>query len=366
MRAICFANKPPHVPAQPTPNAVPAPSSATAAPKRVTIRELAQAAGVSIGTVSRALKGQPGLSEPTRAAVMQMAQALGYDLGKLRSGKPRRLMFLYNRALQSLSDNQFYSLVLQGAETACRAADVTLSLLSVGPGDDIAAAARRDEADGLIAVGYFDHDAVAAMRACELPLVLTDHFHAGLHCINDDNLHGALLATRHLLEGGAQRVAMICGPMSHHSVALRAKGFRRALFESGRLADPDYEVVMDMALQYDEAGRDAMRRLLALPQRPDAVFAYNDSTALNAMAVCAEAGLRVPDDIRFVGYDDIVAAGRSVPPLSTVRVDKQGLGREAVVALVHGQVGAGDQLLGVELVVRESSSASGPGGAVAA
>ena len=323
--------------------------------KSVTIRELAQAAKVSIGTVSRALKGQPGLSAQTRATVLRVAQELGYDVAKLRSGKPRRVLFLYNRQIDSLATNQFYSVVLHGAETACREAGISLSLMSVAAGDDVAAQVRRHEAEALVAVGFFEIETLSAMRASDLPVVLADHFHAGLRCVNVDNVQGALTATRHLLEGGARRPAMIVGPLSHHSVALRARGFRRALFEAGRLADPELEMPMDMTLPYDEAGRDAMRRLLALPEPPDAVFAYNDATALGAIEVCNEAGLRVPQDIRFVGYDDIAAAARSQPPLSTVRVDKEALGREAVTALIEGNTGPGELLLPVELVVRDSS-----------
>ena len=324
--------------------------------KSVTIRELAQAANVSIGTVSRALKGQPGLSAQTRATVLRVAQELGYDVAKLRSGKPRRVLFLYNRQIDSLATNQFYSVVLHGAETACREAGVSLSLMSVAAGDDVVGQVRRHEAEALVAVGFFENETLSAMRESDLPLVLADHFHGGLRCVNIDNVRGALMATQHLLEGGARRPAMIVGPLSHHSVALRAKGFRRALFEAGRLADPELEMPMNMTtLPYDEAGRDAMRRLLALAEPPDAVFAYNDSTALGAIEVCNEAGLRVPQDIRFVGYDDIAAAARSQPPLSTVRVDKEALGREAVTALIEGNTGPGELLLPVELVVRDSS-----------
>jgi LacI family transcriptional regulator, repressor for deo operon, udp, cdd, tsx, nupC, and nupG len=326
--------------------------------KSVTIRELAQAAKVSIGTVSRALKGQPGLSAQTRAEVLRVAQELGYDVGKLRSGKPRRVLFLYNRQIDSLATNQFYSVVLHGAETACREAGVSLSLMSVAAGDDVVAQVRRHEAEALVAVGFFEIETLSAMRESDLPLVLTDHFHGGLHCVNVDNVRGALTATQHLLEGGAKRPAMIVGPLSHHSVALRAKGFRRALFEAGRLADPELEMPMNMTLPYDEAGRDAMRRLLALAEPPDAVFAYNDSTALGAIEVCKAAGLRVPEDIRFVGYDDIAAASRSQPTLTTVRVDKDALGRESVMALMEGNTGPGELLLPVDLVVRESSRAA--------
>ncbi|MFN3859902.1 MAG: LacI family DNA-binding transcriptional regulator [Roseateles sp.] len=321
----------------------------------VTIRELAQAAGVSIGTVSRALKGQPGLSEQTRGQVMAVAQQLGYDTAKLRSVKPRRMLFLYSRHLGSLATNPFYSYVLHGAEMACREAGVPLSLMSVVPGDDIAAQVRRHEADALLGAGYFDPEVMEGIRRCELPLVLVDHFYPGVRCVNDDNQLGGWLATRHLLDGGAQRVAAIFGPPTHYSIALRAKGFRRALFDAGRLFDPEYEVTLDPVLEYREAGRDAMRRLLALPQRPDAVFAYNDSTAIVAMEYCQEQGLRVPEDIRFIGYDDIEEASRCRPPLSTVKMDKEALGHLAARALIDGDIEPNEASLPVELVIRESS-----------
>ncbi|MBI3350225.1 MAG: LacI family DNA-binding transcriptional regulator [Burkholderiales bacterium] len=328
--------------------------------RSVTIRELAQAAGVSIGTVSRALKGQPGLSEQTRAEVLEVAQQLGYDTAKLRTGKPRRILFLYSRSIGSLASNPFYSYVLHGAETACREAGVPLSIMSVVAGDDIAGQVRRHESDALLGAGYFDPEAMEAIRRCELPLVLVDHFYPGVRCVNDDNLLGAWLATKHLLDGGAQRVAAIFGPLIHYSVSLRAKGFRRALFEAGRLFDPDYEVTLDPALEYREAGRDALRRLLALPQPPDAIFAYNDSTALHAMDLCHELGLRVPEDIRFIGYDDIEDAARSKPPLSTVKMDKEALGHLAARALIEGETAPTEASLPVELVVRESSVLPAP------
>ncbi|MEK8031236.1 LacI family DNA-binding transcriptional regulator [Ideonella sp. DXS29W] len=326
--------------------------------RNVTVRELAKAARVSIGTVSRALRGQPGLSEQTRADVLRIAQELGYDIEKLHTGKPRRILFLYNRAIGALTTNQFYSIVLHGAESACREAGILLSLMSVAPGDDVAAKVRRFESDALLAAGYFESETLVSFQQCELPLVLVDHFHAGIHCVNGDNLNGAWMATRHLLDSGAKTLAAIYGPLSHHSVSLRAKGFRRALFEAQRLLDPDYEVTLDPAIDYDEAGRDAMRRLLKLNPRPDAVFAYNDATALHAIEVCQEAGLEVPKDVRVIGYDDIVAASHSKPALSTVRLDKELMGAVAVEALVRGDVGPADTLLPVELVIRDSSHQS--------
>lgn len=323
----------------------------------VTVRELARLAGVSIGTVSRSLKGQPGPSALTRAEVLRIADEQGYDLGRLRVGKARRVLLVYNRSLQgSLAANHFYSYVLHGVETACRDADeVVLSVLSVAPTDDIVSRVKRHEPDGLLSVGYFDTECMDALRSCELPMVLADHFVPGLRCVNDDNLNGALLATQHLIDTGAKRIGAIFGPPVHHSIALRTKGFRRALFEARVLADPELEVTLDPDLPYSEASRKAMRQLLALPQRPDAVFTYNDITALHAIEACHAAGVRVPQDIRFIGYDDIDAAAHSQPSLSTVRLDKEALGYTAAMALIEGDTEPADTLLPVELVLRGSS-----------
>ncbi len=323
--------------------------------KKVTIRDIADAAGVSIGTVSRALKNQSGLSEQTRAVILRVAQKLGYDTSKLRSGKPGRLIFIFNRNIGSLVSNPFFSVVLQGVENACREEQVSLSLLSIGVGDPILARIRQHEPDAILVAGFFDAALLAKIKSLKLPTVIASDVSSDCFCVNGDDLQGAWLATRHLIEQGKQRIAMISGPMTHHSVALRARGYRKALFEAGRLADPSLEVTLDTNLSYAEAAMTAMNQLLALPQRPDAVFVYNDETALNAIQACHEAGLSVPEDIAFVGYDDIAAASTSRPSLTTIRVDKEALGHHAAKHLIAGDVTPGEELLPVELIVRQSS-----------
>lgn len=324
----------------------------------ITIRELANAAGVSIGTVSRALKNQPGLSEQTRNDVLRVANELGYDISRLRSSKPRRILFLYNRLHASLSANPFYSVVLNGVERACREANVSLSLLSVGAGDSVQNWIRRHEPNGLLCAGFFDGETLADIKSTELPTVLVDHFSARTYCVNDDNLQGARLITQHLIDQGYQRIAMISGPPTHNSVVLRQRGYRKALFDAGRLADPDLEVTLATDMPYEASAIAAMQRLLSLPTRPDAVFAYNDETALNALRACQQEGLSVPNDIAIAGYDDIEAAERSKPALTTVRVDKELLGSLAAQRLIDGELTFGEELLPVELVVRASTQRS--------
>jgi LacI family repressor for deo operon, udp, cdd, tsx, nupC, and nupG len=323
--------------------------------KKVTIRDIADAAGVSIGTVSRALKNQAGLSEQTRTVIMRVAKKLGYDTSKLRSNKPSRIIFLFNRSIGSLVSNPFFSLVLQGVENACREEQVSLSLLSIGTGEPVQARIRQHDPDAILIAGYFDAALMAKIASLKLPMVIAADLAPDCFCVNGDDVQGAWLATRHLIEQGYQRIAMISGPMNHHSVALRSRGYRKALFEAGRLADPSLEVTLDTNLPYAEAAMNAMNQLLAQPQRPDAVFVYNDETALNAMQACREAGVSIPEDIAFAGYDDIALASISRPSLTTIRLDKEALGHQAAKHLIAGETSPGEELLPVELIVRQSS-----------
>lgn len=326
--------------------------------KRATIREIAEAAGVSIGTVSRALKGQPGLSEQTRDHVLKTSKSLRYDTRRLRNSKPNRVLVVSSRALiEDALGNHFYARVLHGAEKACSEENVAFSLLSIASHEDISRHILRQEADALLVLGHFERDALAAMRDCDVPMVIALDSNPLFRCVRDDDFLGGLLATRHLIEAGARRPALITGPHVHGTFEQRAKGFRSALYDAQIPADPNLEIRLDGALGYDDACCAAMRQLLALPEPPDAVFAYNDDSALHAIAVCLAAGLRVPEDIRIVGYDDVAIAARSQPSLTTIRVDKEALGRTAAMALIEGNTEPGELLLPVELVVRESSVA---------
>jgi DNA-binding LacI/PurR family transcriptional regulator len=187
-------------------------------------------------------------------------------------------------------------------------------------------------------------------------MVLVDMHQRGFTSVNPDNMRGGYLATQHLLRCGRKRVAMLSGSLAHYSIQQRNRGFRQALFDAKVCADPDLEVIVPAMGEGDEGVVEAMRSLLSLPRRADAVFCYNDSTALAAMKYCLSEGLKVPHDIAIVGFDDIVAAAAAIPPLSTVRVGKEALGRAGVELLLNKPDENPSQLtVPVELIVRESS-----------
>ncbi|MCE4553929.1 LacI family DNA-binding transcriptional regulator [Roseateles cellulosilyticus] len=325
----------------------------------VTIRDIAEATGLSSGTISRALKNQAGMTEATRNKVRDAALRLGYDFSQLRKTRIRRIAFLLHSQHNTLASTPFYSPVLHGAEQACRREAISLSFNIVDPAESVTEQIRRHQADALFCAGFFEPEVLSVLKQTGKPLVLVDIQRRGFTSVNPDNALGGYLATRHLLRSGRRRIALLSGSPAHFSIQQRERGFRRALFEAQVHADPELEVIVPNLGEGDEAVTAAMSRLLALPKPPDAVVAYNDSTALVAMKHCLTAGLRVPQDIAFVGFDDIIGAATAAPPLSTVRVDKEALGAAGVDLLLrHKPEDTPVEItLPVELIVRESSCA---------
>ncbi|MGN6649548.1 LacI family DNA-binding transcriptional regulator [Trinickia sp.] len=322
-----------------------------------TIRDIARAANVSIGTVSRALKNQPGLSEATRLRVVETAQRLGYDAAQLRP-RIRRLTFLLHRQHNNFGASPFFSHVLHGVEDACRAHGIVPSLLTAGPLDDVTEQLRLHAPDAIAVAGFVEPETLAAVAAMQRPLVLIDLWAPNMRSVNLDNAEGAALAMRHLFALGRKRVAFIGGSLAHYSIAQRALGYRRAFFEAGLLFDPSLETTIDAHLPPEEGAALAMQRLLDThgPERaPNAVFAYNDVAALAAMRVALARGLRVPEDIAFVGFDDIPAASHATPALTTLTIDKEALGARGVQLLLEDTPGELTVRLPVQLVVRAST-----------
>ncbi len=323
----------------------------------VTIRDIAKATGLSLGTISRALKNQSGLTEATRVRVFEVARQLGYDFSKLKSGRVRRIAFLLHRQHNTLSSSPFFSPVLHGAEAACRREGIALSFVAVGPAEPVMEQIRVHQPDAILCAGFFEPEILHAIRAAGKPLVLIDMYLDDFTSINPDNRLGGYLATRHLIQSGRKRIAMLSGPSAHYSIQERVHGFRKALYDAKMLANPELEIAIPHHANEEASIKKAMLKLLAMTQRPDAVFCYNDTTALTAMQACLEAGLKIPHDIAIVGFDNISAAAKSNPPLSSIHVDKEALGAEGVAMLLRkAQDEAVDKTLAVQLMIRESST----------
>lgn len=323
---------------------------------QVTLRGIAEATGLSIGTVSRALKNQVGMTEETRNKVREAALRLGYDFGQLKKSRIRRIAFLLHSQHNTLASSPFYSPVLQGAEAACRREGVALSFIAVGPAEPVLAQIRLHQPDAIVCAGFFEPEVLATLQQVGKPIVLVDMHWRGFTSVNPDNFRGGYLATQHLLRTGRKRIAMLSGSLAHYSIQQRNRGFRQALFDAKVHADPDLEVIVPTMGDGDEGVIEAVRSLLSLPKPADAVFCYNDSTALAAMKYCLNEGMKIPHDLAIVGFDDIAAAAAAIPPLSTIHVDKEELGRAGIELLLHKTDETPPHItVPVQLIVRESS-----------
>jgi DNA-binding LacI/PurR family transcriptional regulator len=324
---------------------------------RKRIRDIAAAANVSGGTVSRALKNQPGLSEATRQRIVAIAAELGYDASHLHQGKIERVTFLVSPQHQDFTKSPFFWDVFQGVEQACRENDIAPSLLSVRPAADLEKQLKAHAPDALLIAGFVDPDVLSTLKARGQPIILIDLYAPGFTCVNPDNEQGASLAMQHLFSLGRKRIAFIGGSLAHYSIAQRATAYRKAFFDAGLLFNPALEVITPAGMDVEAGAARAMQHLLD-NAAPDAVFAYNDVAALAAMRVCQARGLRVPEDVAIVGFDDIALAANASPSLTTIAVDKFALGYKGAQLIIDPLEDESTVLIPVNLVARASTESA--------
>jgi LacI family transcriptional regulator len=302
-----------------------------------TIADVARAAGVSTATVSRALSGAPGLRPETRERVLAIARQLGYR----PSGVARALKRGMTRTLGLIVTdiaNPYFPAVVRAVEDAARQHGFTV-LLGNGDEDPDREAAYLEllaerRVDGLIvASGALGERHRRWLVDAPVPVVLVNSAlpDTPLPAILSDNRAGGRLAAEHLLQLGHRRLGHIAGPPSSSATAERLAGIREAMAAWG--LDP-----ADLALEtgdgHPSGGAAAMERLLRRQPAPTGVLCYNDLTAIGALRAAHARGLRVPEDLSIVGFDDIEAARYVEPPLTTVAQQVAAMGRWAVDYLV--------------------------------
>ncbi|WP_105565753.1 LacI family DNA-binding transcriptional regulator [Microbacterium halophytorum] len=324
----------------------------------VSIREVAERAGVSLGTVSNVLNRPDVVAEATaervRAAVAELGYVRNDAARQLRAGNSR---FVGLVVLDSA--NPFYAELSRGAED--EAARHNLSVLVGNSGEQADREAEYLDLFGqqrvwgvLVSPVGQEVDHLIRMREQGTSVVLVDRSApgSGLSSVSSDDARGGYLAVRHLLERGRRRIAYIGGPASLHQVADRLEGARRAVAE---VPDSRLEVLERPALTVLE-GRAAGQEIVARGERPDAVFAANDLLAMGALQAFVMGGnVRVPDDIALIGYDDIDFASSAVVPFSSIRQPARLIGETAMRLLADPKAAAQDIRFDPELVVREST-----------
>ncbi len=328
---------------------------------RISIKDIAKAAGVSHSTVSRALGDSPLVNAETKARIQKLAQQMGYS----PDARARRLVTGRTDTLgvvvTTIAD-PFVAEVVQGIESTAHTHGYTVILATSNsePAREMAAVEmlRSERVDGVIVtssrIGALYPEHLEGIGAAVV-LINNHNEQSGryTYSVTVDNRHGGHLAARYLIEQGHRRIAYITGPADHSDDADRLAGCCQAMEEAGLHFDPAWVVPGDGRAS---GGEQALDRLAG---RPTAVFCYNDMTAIGLLRAAHKAGLRVPEDMAVVGFDDIPFARYVRPPLTTVAQPKMAMGRLAVEMALNLMASddavVSDVVVKGELVVRESA-----------
>jgi LacI family transcriptional regulator len=330
---------------------------------------VARLAGVSPATVSSVWNRAQDrkLSDETRRRVHQAAQRLGYlpeatDHAPA-NGKTRRIGLVLGVGRERLSADSFLLVFFKALIiTVHRHGYLTVVTLAedAADGEDYLWLIREQQVDGLVLSGPNVNSTLLPRLARErFPLILHGRLkNSGFPCVDADNRDGAYRAVRHLIDLGHRRIGFISNAhFSFCGAEERFAGYVQALAEHDIAYDTD---LIQLAAFLPATGKTAMEHLLRLQQPPTAVFAASDVIAVGAMSAIHSFGLRVPDDVAVVGYDDILLSAHANPPLTTVRVPADDLGRtagESLIQLIEGDEDVSSVTLETELVIRESCGA---------
>lgn len=337
----------------------------------VTIYDVAHKAGVGIGTVSRVLNHSRRLAPDTRARVLRVISELDYQPHAFAQGLAKKKTFTIAVVVPFFT-GYFYIELLKGIQQAVSKHKYDLILYSADDQKKTGTFIRRTlherRVDGVLLISLRIPEKYSEeFRRRRLPLVLVDAFHPAHDSITVNNKDGAYQAVRHLIACGHRRIAIVNGHLECVPAQERLSGYRRALAEAGLEVLPGFVITSDSlggeaAVLNDgfnkEAGYLAMRRLLrAHGVGPSAVFMASDIQAMGAIKALREAGLRMPEDIAMVGFDDIEIA--EYLGLSTIKQPMFKMGEHAVdrlLSLIENPDAACQHLrIETELVVRESS-----------
>lgn len=330
-----------------------------------TIKDIAKAAQVSVTTVSRALNGYSDVNETTRRKIIQISNELGYSPNmaarSLISKKTKTLgLLLSNITRDSSKDNIAYE-VLCGINDRSGEHDYDLVLFSTTPQKQkmksYKTLCKERGVDGVIIMGMrLDDPYLKEIVSSDIPCVLIDIKLNGPHVnyVTSDNKNGAAAAVQHLVECGHRHIAMINGHSQADVSRLRLEGYREAL--------ESFDIPYNDAYVYDGSfsetgGREAVQKLLSAHPEVTAVFCASDLMALGALQGVKELGVKVPEDISMIGFDNINTTAYCTPALTTVHQQKYEMGCHAaqtLIDLLEGRETNHSVMLETELIKRDS------------
>jgi len=331
-------------------------------PKPLSIKDIARLADVTHPTVSRALRNSPLVSPRTIERIQRIARESGYRVSAVARGLVTQKTNTIGVVVTTIAD-PFVSEVVSGIEHAANDHGYSVFLADSYADPDrevrvVHSFAERRVEGIVVTSSRVGTRYLRILSEMKVPIVLINNQRRGefVHSVMIENVEASRLAAQHLIGLGHERIAYLGDRYGYQSDTERLGGYRQALKQARLPFLPELVVHGDGK---PEGGRQAMETLRSLPQPPTAVFCYNDMSALGALGAIHQSGLRVPEDISLVGFDDLFFASYTQPPLTTVRQPRQRMGllaMEILLKLMSGQDSADTIKVPAELIVRESSA----------
>ena len=310
-----------------------------------TIRDVAKLAGVSTSTVSRALSNKIKVEPATRERVLRAVARLDYRPNFLARGLKDGFSRILALVLPDIT-NPFFPKVVQCVEKRAGGHDYSLILCDSG-GDSRQELRhleilRRHRVDGMLYIGIRDDDSIARvgfLRESGLPVVVVNRdFDAGVDCVTNDNRRGARALIRYLIRMGHRKISCLAFPLDSQHYRQRFDGCRQAFAEAGI---DDYEKYLAPGIRGIDDARQSVIRLLSRRDRPTAFFAFVDFIAAGVYSAIHHCGLRAPEEVSVVGFDDIAMSRHLLPPLTTYEHPVEKIAEAAVDRLVQRIKGTG-------------------------
>ncbi|NUM49029.1 MAG: LacI family DNA-binding transcriptional regulator [Anaerolineales bacterium] len=330
--------------------------------KRATIEDVAQAAGVSRQTVSRAMNDKNEISQETKERVMRAVEELGYRPNRMAQSMVTQRTHAIGMLMADIT-NPFFPEVTRGVQDVAQANGYNVFVCNTDDRADLELQELHSlAAQGVDGIIVFSHNSseenMRAFADTYQPMVFVnrafEHPHVSIMMV--DNYHGAQIAVDYLVAQQRQNIGMLTNNSASYRTSRRLLGFQQGL-ASHQLPCTEIQIVPEAA-NLDGGYRAAHRLLDAFPA-VDAIFTYNDLMAMGALRACNERGRLVSEDIAIIGFDDIQFARMITPALTTIRVDKYGIGQMAMSRVMEMINAPGETfetiLIEPELVIRETA-----------
>ncbi len=304
---------------------------------KVSIKEISQATGFSPATVSNALNRKKGVNENTAATILRVANELGY-FSEPRISRLKYVMFKKTGSI--VEDTPFFTQQIIGVEQECKESGMDMIMCNLDSREsnfrEAAEQIMNDQSSMVILLGTeLTEEDLWIIRGMKCPFVVVDYWNEDMtfNGVLINNADSARMAVEYLIEKGHSEIGYLRGSFRIKPFRSREYGYENTLRRYSLPKNPDYQVTLSATM--DGAYQDMKAHLAKNPPLPTAFFADNDIIALGAMKALWECNIRIPDDVSVIGFDDLSYSSISMPPLTTVRVPKQAIGREAVRRLKH-------------------------------